>query len=189
MVDLVQYVPFNLDPNTAQSNLSFSDEYACVQFGSKHLLPDNPERCSSRVEVLAAKGFISGKHSWTVQVGHSRDWYIGVARESIKRKSTMFLNPGEGFWVIGLCNGNTYWAQTCPTRTKLAVKKKPTRITVELDHDKGKVVFIKTSDSTVMHTFKDTFKERIFPYFSPGIDAASKSSLSICPMEISIDLQ
>uniref|UniRef100_A0AAQ6AFD7 Zinc-binding protein A33-like n=1 Tax=Amphiprion ocellaris TaxID=80972 RepID=A0AAQ6AFD7_AMPOC len=137
MANIVKYVPITLDPNTAQSNLAFSEELSCVQYSSKQLLPDNPERCTSRVCVLGAAGFISGKHSWTVDVGQGKDWYIGVAQESIKRKSTIFLNPAEGFWVIGLCNGDSFWAQTS-SRTRLTMKQKPERITVEVDCDKSK---------------------------------------------------
>ncbi|KAM4618622.1 zinc-binding protein A33-like [Polymixia lowei] len=189
MVEVIRCVPITLDPNTAQCNLYLSDELTCVQYGRKQLHPDNPERCNSRIAVLGATGFISGKHSWTVDVGHGKDWYIGVAQESIKRKSTIFLNPAEGFWVIGLCNGDTYWAQTSP-RTRLAVKKKPQRITVEVDCDKGKVVFINTADSMPMHTFKDRFTERIFPYFAPGMcEGKCSSPLRICPMTISIEVR
>uniref|UniRef100_A0A3B5A2F4 Zinc-binding protein A33-like n=1 Tax=Stegastes partitus TaxID=144197 RepID=A0A3B5A2F4_9TELE len=174
MATVVKYVPITLDPNTAQSNLAFSQELSCVQYSSKQLLPDNPERCTSRVCALGANGFISGKHSWTVDVGRGTDWYIGVAQESIKRKSTIFLNPSEGFWVIGLCNGDSFWAQTSP-RTKLVTKQKPERITVEVDCDKGKVVFTNAADLAVIHTFKDKFTERIFPYFSPGLSTMSTS--------------
>ncbi|XP_029908709.1 zinc-binding protein A33-like [Myripristis murdjan] len=190
MVELVKCAPVTMDPNTAQCNLRFYEELTRVQYSSKLLLPDNPERCSSRISVLGATGFTSGKHSWTVHVGYGSDWCIGVAQESINRKSVIFLKPSEGFWIIGLCNGDTYWAQTYP-RTKLVVKNKPHRITVELDYDKGKVVFINTADSTPMHTFKDKFTERVFPYFAPGISEKGKSScpLTICPMTIAIDVQ
>lgn len=140
--------------------------------------------------VLGATGFTSGKHTWTIEVGQGKDWYIGVARESIKRKSTIFLNPTEGFWVIGLCNGDSLWAQTSP-RTKLVMKQKPERITVELDYDKGKVAFINPTDLTIIHAFKDRFTERIFPYFSPGLyECESISSpLIICPMTIKVDVE
>uniref|UniRef100_A0A3B5AC48 Zinc-binding protein A33-like n=1 Tax=Stegastes partitus TaxID=144197 RepID=A0A3B5AC48_9TELE len=189
MATVVKYVPITLDPNTAQSNLAFSQELSCVQYSSKQLLPDNPERCTSRVCALGANGFISGKHSWTVDVGRGTDWYIGVAQESIKRKSTIFLNPSEGFWVIGLCNGDSFWAQTSP-RTKLVTKQKPERITVEVDCDKGKVVFTNAADLAVIHTFKDKFTERIFPYFSPGLCTNGKNaSLTICPMTIKVDVE
>ncbi|TMS05833.1 Tripartite motif-containing protein 35 [Larimichthys crocea] len=97
MADVVKFVPITLDPNTAQSNLKFSEELTCVQFSGKQVLPDNPERCTHRVCVLGATGFTFGKHSWTVEVGKGKSWCIGVARESITRKSVVFLNPTEGF--------------------------------------------------------------------------------------------
>ncbi|KAL0968843.1 hypothetical protein UPYG_G00272610 [Umbra pygmaea] len=191
MSDIVQWVPITLDPNTAQSNLSFSEELTSVWYDSKRLLPDNTERFTSRMAVLGNTGFTCGKHSWTVEVGQTRDWYIGVARESVKRKSTVFLNPAEGFWVIGMCNGHTYWAQTSP-RLRLPVKKerRPWRIRVELDYDRGKVLFLNASDSALIHMFKDKFNEKVFPYFSPGVCAEgnNSSSLAICPMTIAVEV-
>lgn len=123
-------------------------------------------------------------------MGQGKDWYIGVAAESIKRKSAVFLNPSEGFWVIGLCNGDTFWAQTSP-RTKLVLKQKPERITIKLDYDKGKVVFINTADLTTINTFSDRFSERIFPYFSPGLYQEGKNSspLIICPLKITVNVE
>lgn len=178
-----------LDPNTAQSNLKFSKELSCVQYGTKQQLPDNPERCTTRVCVLGATSFTSGKHSWTVDVGQGREWYIGVAAESIKRKSVIFLNPSEGFWVIGLCNSDTYWAQTTP-KTKLQLKLKPARVTVKVDYEKGKVVFINTVDSSIIHTFNDRFTERLFPYLSPGLYQGESTSvpLAICPLKITVEV-
>ncbi|XP_051237979.1 zinc-binding protein A33 [Dicentrarchus labrax] len=190
MANIVTCAPITLDPNTAQTNLKFSEELTCVQYSSKQLLPDNPERCTSRVCVLGATGFTSGKHSWTVEVGQGKDWYIGVAQESIKRKSAVFLNPSEGFWVIGLCNGDSFWAQTSP-RTKLMLKQKPEKITVKLDYDKGKVIFINAADLTTIHTFSDRFTEKLFPYFSPGLFEEGKNSspLTICPLTITVNAE
>ncbi len=140
--------------------------------------------------ALGATGFTSGKHSWTVEVGKGKNWYIGVAQESIKRKSVVFLNPTEGFWVIGLCNGDSYWAQTSP-RTKLVLKQKPERITIKLDYDKGKIAFVNAVDSTTIHTFNDRFAEKIFPYLSPGLYEEGKNSspLTICPLTITVDVE
>ncbi|XP_072242039.1 zinc-binding protein A33-like [Leuresthes tenuis] len=190
MVNTIAYAPVVFDPNTAQSNLKFSHELTCVQYSSQQPLPDNPERCTSNVCVLGTTGFKSGKHSWTVEVGQGKDWYIGVARESIQRKSPVFFNPAEGFWVIGLRNGNSLWAQTSPS-TNLTMKQNLDRITVELDYEKGKVVFINAENSTVIYTFKDRFTERIFPYFSPGVykDWKNSSPLTICPQTITVDIE
>lgn len=181
--------PLYLDPNTAQANLSLSDELTCVHYGKKHPVPSNHERCSSRMAVLAAGGFTSGKHSWDVDVGEGTNWYIGVVRESINRKDTVFLNPAEGFWVIGLCS-DTYWAQTSP-RTRLSVRSKPQKITVELDYDKGKVTFLSAGDGSVMHTFREKFTGKIFPFFSPGMYEEGRSTpspLRICPLKNAVML-
>ncbi|KAM4734904.1 E3 ubiquitin-protein ligase TRIM39-like [Anableps anableps] len=182
MLKNVKYASVVLDPNTAHSNLKLSQELTSVQYSKKQLVPDNPERCTSRMCVLGATGFTSGKHSWTVEVGHSKDWYIGVARESIKRKSTTFLSPDEGFWVIGQCSKESLWAQTSPL-TRVSVKQMPERLTVQLDCDKGKVAFLNAADSAVMYTFRDKFTEKIFPYFSVGLceDWKNSSPLTVCP--------
>ncbi|XP_035381709.1 LOW QUALITY PROTEIN: zinc-binding protein A33-like [Electrophorus electricus] len=183
----VKSCPIALDPNTAQPNMILSDEVMSVRYGKKQQLPDNPECCSSRLAVLASTDFTLGKHCWDVEVGDSQEWYIGVARESIKRKTAVFLNPAEGFWVTGLSNGETYWAQTSP-RTRLALKKRPQRITVELDYEKGKVAFLNAVDGSIIYMFKDKFTERIFPYFSPGIHGDGENALRICPLKVSITL-
>ncbi|XP_068170024.1 zinc-binding protein A33-like [Antennarius striatus] len=190
MASVVACVPFTLDPNTAHPNLALSEELTCVQSSSRQILPDNPERCTAHMSVLGATGFTSGKHSWTVEVGQGKEWYIGVATESIKRKSVVNLNPPEGFWVIGLCSGDCFWAQMSPP-VKLVVKQKPARITIKLDFEKGKVVFINTADLTTMHTFNDKFTERIFPYFSPGLnqDGKDSSPLKVCPLKMTVETE
>uniref|UniRef100_A0A3P9LZD4 Tripartite motif containing 35-28 n=1 Tax=Oryzias latipes TaxID=8090 RepID=A0A3P9LZD4_ORYLA len=190
MANTVKYAPVILDPNTAQPNLQLSQGLTSMHYSRKQLLPDNPERCTNRVCVLGATGFTSGLHSWTVELGQVKDWHIGVVRESIKRKSTNCLNPDEGFWVIGLSDGDSLWAESSP-RAMLMVKQKPERITVKLDLNKGKVVFINTANSTVIYTFKDKFTEKIYPYFSLGLNEEWKnpSPLTICPLTISVNTE
>ena len=176
-----------LDPNTASKQLVVSEDLSSVSFVKQKLdVADNPERLY--VGVLGSQGFSSGLHCWDVEVGESREWYIGVARESIKRKTSVFLNPSEGFWVIGLNNGDTYWAQTSP-RFRLALKKKPQRITVELDYEKGKIMFSNAADGSTIYTFKDKFTKKVFPYFAPGIHVDGQYPLKICPLKVSIMLQ
>ncbi|XP_077451715.1 zinc-binding protein A33-like [Stigmatopora argus] len=189
MKHLVNYVPITLDPNTAQANLELSEELSCMKYSSQRALPDNPERCTGGVCVLGAGGFVSGKHSWTVDVSRGKDWYIGVVRESIQRKGAMPLKPSEGVWIIGGMIGDVLWAQTSP-RTKLEWKQKAKRITVELDYDKGKVVFVNTADSKSIFIFKEKFTERIFPYFSVGIHEEGSGSfpLALCSQNIKLSI-
>ncbi|XP_056138446.1 zinc-binding protein A33-like [Lampris incognitus] len=109
------------------------------------------------MSALGATGFISGKQSWAAEVRCGKDWCISAVGEPIKRTSTVLLNPTVGFWVISLCNEDTYWAQTSP-RTRVSVKKKPHRITVE--HEKGKVL--------IYHRYIRLI-EGMFPCFSSGM--------------------
>ncbi|XP_064191959.1 zinc-binding protein A33-like [Anguilla rostrata] len=187
MLEIINYTHITMDPNTAHPNLSFTLELSSVRYSSKHEVPDNPERCTSRMAVMGAEGFTSGRYTWDVEVGDNRDWCIGVAQESILRKKTIFLKPGEGFWTISLCNGDTYWAQTSP-RTRLSLKTKPQRITVDLDYDKGKVAFIDSISTMPIYTFKHKFNEKLFPYFSPGINVEGKnqSPIKVCPLTVSV---
>uniref|UniRef100_A0A8C5FY13 Zinc-binding protein A33-like n=1 Tax=Gouania willdenowi TaxID=441366 RepID=A0A8C5FY13_GOUWI len=185
MTSSIYDAPITLDPNTAHSNLKISPDLRSVHYSKQQPLPDNPERCTSQVCVLGAPGFTSGKHHWTVDVGQGKQWYIGVASESIKRKITTFLTPSEGFWIIGRSNGDTLCAQATPC-IKLTPKQMPVRVSVELDYDKGKVIFTNAADLTLLHTFKGKFKEKVFPYFSPGLleDGENLIPLTICPVVI-----
>ncbi|KPP57022.1 hypothetical protein Z043_125302, partial [Scleropages formosus] len=83
--------PVTLDPNTAVPWLFLSDDLTCVRNTRvKQQLPDNKERFDRCVNVLGSEGFISGKHSWEVEVGNTPEWDVGVMKESINRKVGFF---------------------------------------------------------------------------------------------------
>ncbi|KAJ8247455.1 hypothetical protein GJAV_G00246640 [Gymnothorax javanicus] len=190
MLETINLTSITMDPNTAHPNLTFTSELSSVWYSGKNQVPDNPERCTSRLAVLGAEGFSSARHSWEVEVGDNRDWCIGVAQESIQRKKSIFLNPEDGFWTISLCNGDTYWAQTSP-RTRISLKTKPQKISVDLDYDKGKVVFHDADSMTPIYTFKHKFTEKLFPYFSPGVhpEGKSQSPLKVSPLTVDITIK
>ncbi|XP_036380529.1 tripartite motif-containing protein 35-like [Megalops cyprinoides] len=185
MLGMVQYTPVTLDPNTAAPWLCLSDDLTSVTgTGDKQDLPDNPERFDSCVSVLGSEGFTSGKHRWEVEVGDKPAWTIGVVKKSIHRKGQIKCDPVRGFWVITLRNGEYKVAGV----KRLSLKKKPQRIRVQLDYDRGKVFFIDTTNMSHVYTFNDTFTERLFPYFSPSIniDGNNAGALCICPVKPSV---
>ncbi|KAG7492500.1 hypothetical protein MATL_G00015390 [Megalops atlanticus] len=191
MLGMVQYTPVTLDPNTARASLSLSDDLSSVRLaGVKQQLPDNPERFKPSVCVLGSEGFSSGKHSWDVEVGNQPEWDIGVVRESINRKGKMICSPQKGFWVIVLRNGDKYTACTS-SPTPLTLQSKAQRIRVQLDYDRGKLSFYDPSDMSHIYTFKDTFTERLFPYFSPDVnaDGSNPGALQICPVKVSVTVK
>ncbi|XP_035256024.1 zinc-binding protein A33-like [Anguilla anguilla] len=185
MLEMVQYTPVVLDPNTVRTYVSLSDDLTTVRhIGTDQKYPDNPERLSNCVSVLGSEGFISGTHSWEVKVGNKSAWTIGVVKESISRKGEITASPKRGFWILQLRNGNEYYAGGV---TVLTLKRKPQSIRVQLNYDRGEVSFFDSSDMSLIYTFTDPFTERVFPYFSPCLKGdKNEEPLHICPVKVSV---
>ncbi|XP_036000102.1 nuclear factor 7, brain-like [Fundulus heteroclitus] len=184
MKEKVHFSPVILDPNTAYGFLYLSDDLTSVRHGdTKQQLPDNPERNTEYAEVFGSEGFISGKHSWEVEVGDHPLWNIGCVKESVERKGELFASPAYGIWCLRHCDGkyNNGAGKT------LTLKKNLQKIRVQLDYDRGKVSFYDPEDMSHIYTHKDTFTEKLFPFLDVGKAADAKTSdLKICQTEISV---
>ncbi|KAJ8245177.1 hypothetical protein GJAV_G00274250 [Gymnothorax javanicus] len=185
MLEMVQYTPVTLDPNTARAWLSLSDDLTTVRdTGIEQKYPDNPERFDRCVNVLGSEGFTSGKHSWEVKVGNKTAWDVGVMKESSNRKGEIRCSPKRGYWVLRLREDKGYRAAGAAA---LKLKRKPQSIRVQLDYDRGEVSFFNSSDMSLIYTFKDTFTERVFPFFSPCVkEDGNEGPLQICPVKVSV---
>ncbi|NXK57324.1 TRI27 protein, partial [Chauna torquata] len=108
---------------------------------------------------------------WEVDVGKRRNWILGVARESVTRKGTVTLSPKNGFWVIGLADGQDYWAYMDPW-THLTVSGKLQKIGIFLDTSTKQLSFYDVRKRTALHAFTmagDSTQEAEFvPFFSTG---------------------
>ncbi|KAI4879853.1 hypothetical protein NFI96_017189, partial [Prochilodus magdalenae] len=70
MKDICPHFPVILDPNTASKNLTPSDDLSRLIPGRPvQALPNNPERFTGKTAVLGSEGFVSGVHSWVVELG------------------------------------------------------------------------------------------------------------------------
>ncbi|XP_078422495.1 zinc finger protein RFP-like [Cetorhinus maximus] len=183
MLTVINTAPVTFDPNTASFELLLSEDLSSVRhIGNRQQLPDNPARLIYYPCVLGSEGFTSGKHSWEVDVGNKTEWDVGVAKESINRKGTIYLSPGNGFWTMVLREGNEYWA--CEKLLKrLELNVKPRKIRVCLDYEGGKVSFYNSDNKSHIYTFTATFTEKLYPYFSPG---KNTEPLTICPRTVTI---
>ncbi|XP_049325467.1 zinc-binding protein A33-like [Astyanax mexicanus] len=169
--------PVVLDPNTANSSLSISADLSSVSTSTENLqIPDNPGRFSVYKGVLGSEGFSSGTHSWVVEVGDSEDWVVGVAEESVNRKEEIGAVPENGFYCIWRKDNNIFAGMG-----KIIIPLTAKRFCVTLDWGKGRVIFSNYDTNKALHTFKCTFKKKMYPYFYN----TSKKPLKILPLQVS----
>nr|XP_040051122.1 zinc-binding protein A33-like [Gasterosteus aculeatus aculeatus] len=179
MKDQVHFSPVILDPNTAAKSLYLSDDLTSVRYGdTNQQLPENPERFTKYADVLGSEGFSSGKHSWEVEVGDHPYWLVGLVKESVNRRGEIFDSPLYGFWCLVHRSGE----YSDGAGQTLRVRKSLQRIRVQLDYDRGDVSFYDPEDTTPICTHRDTFTEKLFPYFNIGKSCDAKTAdIKICP--------
>eukprot|EP00063_Salmo_salar_P062314 XP_014037149.1 PREDICTED: zinc-binding protein A33-like [Salmo salar] len=183
MQGIVKYSPVTLDPNTAHPGLVLSENLTIVKCtNEKQQLPDNPERFDYYAWVLGSEGFNSGTHIWDVEVGNNTFWSLGVMEKSVQRKGAV----NTGHWRFWHFKGK-YGAFSPPESTSvLPVAKKPQRIRVQLDWDRGALSFSDPDNKTCLHTITHTFTERVFPYLG---SYCKLSPLRIAPANASVKVQ
>ena len=172
------------DPESAHHLLSVSEDGKQVQHGRFRLtVPLNTKKFDCVLNVLAKEGFNANSFYYEVQVKGKTEWDLGVARESINRKGDIRLSPQNGYWTIWLRKGNEYTANAGPA-VVLNLRKKPQKVGVFVNYEKGHVAFYDVEDSVEIYAFTGcTFTEKLFPFFSPGANVdGNRAPLIITPV-------
>nr|QSI84042.1 vespryn [Calliophis bivirgatus] len=156
-----QKADVTFDSNTAFGSLVVSADKKTVEnVGVPRVVPDNPERFSSSPCVLGSPGFRSGKHFFEVKYGTQREWAVGLAGKSVKRKGNHELVAEERIWVKGF-----WWLRRLETDFD-KLQKSSGKITVFLDYDEGKVIFDLDGEVT---TIQASFNgEEVVPFYYLG---------------------
>lgn len=164
MQTIAPYSPLILDPNSAHPCLTLSDDLTSLHYSTPNQgLPSNPERFHISAEVLGYTAFNSSSHNWEIEVGDNEDWILGLASESVKRDREVPARPENGFWTI--CFRDEQYRAMASPPAALQVEKKLQRILIQLNWDKGEVVFLNPSYQEVIYTFEHVFTEKLLPYF------------------------
>ncbi|XP_077022493.1 ret finger protein-like 4A [Tamandua tetradactyla] len=175
-------VDMALDVDTANNYLIISDDLRRMKCG--HFTQNREERAErfQPICVLGTPRFTSGRHYWEVDVGTSREWDLGVCRDSVSRQQKIVLSSERGFWTVGLIKGDLYSASTVPL-THLWVSPRLQRVGIFLDMDIGNLSFCDVSDGSHIFTFTNIpAVETLRPFFAPSNPLHDdQGSLSICP--------
>nr|XP_061810650.1 E3 ubiquitin-protein ligase TRIM39-like [Nerophis lumbriciformis] len=171
-----------LDPDTANPWLQLSQDRRQVRhLGAWQDLPEHPDRFDTVVIVLGREGFTSGRHYWEVQVGEKDDWYLGVAKSSVKRKGRISVSSAHGYWALAMKKGQGYRVSTAPPLS-LALASKPKRVGVYVDYDEGQISFYDVRARTHIYTFCERLTGKILPFFYLYCCDKASDTVVICPV-------
>ncbi|XP_063043753.1 E3 ubiquitin-protein ligase TRIM21-like [Engraulis encrasicolus] len=167
--DKLQTMDVTLDPDTAHQHLILTADGKQVQHGdTSQNRPDNPKRFDPVIVVLGKQGFSSGKFYYEVQVSGKTKWSLGVAIESVNRKGS----STNGYWKIWLRD-----SQYKASAVTLSLTEKPERVGVFVDYGAGLVSFYDADRWSLIYSYKGApFREKIYPYFSPGLNDNGQNS-------------
>uniref|UniRef100_A0A3B4TNR6 Bloodthirsty-related gene family, member 1 n=1 Tax=Seriola dumerili TaxID=41447 RepID=A0A3B4TNR6_SERDU len=167
-----------LNPDTAHPRLILSDDGKEVKHSKiRKNVRDSSDRFSCLYNVLGKRGFSSGRFYYEVQVNANTDWDLGVVRKSINRKGKGPLNPKEGYWAIGLMNGE----YTSHADSPIKLPAKPEKVGVFVDYEQGLVSFYDVDTADRIYSFTGcSFTEKLYPFFSHG--GKSSTPLILTPV-------
>lgn len=179
-------VDVTLEPDTANPWLVLSDDRKQVCCGEvRRDLPDIEERFSLYATVLARQSFSSGRFYYEVGVTGKTDWALGVVKGSVNRKGIIPLSPVNGYWAVGLRNGNEYLTLASPV-VSLFLNSRPQTVGVFVSYEEGLVSFYDVDAAVNLYCFTDcSFTDKLCPFFSPGLHHGGSNSapLIITPVD------
>ncbi|XP_073694095.1 uncharacterized protein [Garra rufa] len=176
-----------LDPNTANTGLSLSEDNRKVTFVRENQpYPDHPDRFDVYPQVLCRES-VCGRCYWEIE-WRGGDVDISVSYKSISRKGSgdeCEFGSNDQSWSL-FCTPDSYTFRHNNIETDLRVKpiiisrtgvNGVYRVGVYVDHGAGSLSFYSVSDTmSLIHTEHTTFTQTL----CPGFAVWSGSSVSLC---------
>ncbi|XP_016397919.1 stonustoxin subunit beta-like, partial [Sinocyclocheilus rhinocerous] len=178
-----------LDPNTAHTRLSLSEENRKVTGAEEDQpYPDHPDRFD-RVLQLLCRESVCGRCYWEIKC--SGDVSISVSYKSISRKGwgdECWFGSNDQSWSL-ICSPFSYSFRHNSKHTALPVKPisrriglyddddddDNSRIGVYVDQSAGTLSFYSVSDTmSLIHTVQTTFTQPLYPGFYVFIGSTVK---------------
>ncbi|XP_026117377.1 butyrophilin subfamily 1 member A1-like [Carassius auratus] len=166
---IIPQVNVILDADTAHPRLTVSDDGKQVRDGKSRTerVDGGKNRFKNYLGVLGKDGFSSGCFYFEVQVKGQTEWDLGVTRESVNRTGSINVIPEDGYWAVGLYNGE-YQAHESSS-VSLSPSVNPQRISVFVNYEKGFVSFCDVESMSHIYSFTNqSFNEKLYPFVSLG---------------------
>ncbi|XP_059930056.1 E3 ubiquitin-protein ligase TRIM39-like isoform X1 [Gadus macrocephalus] len=168
-------VDVTLDPDTAYPTLILSEDGKQVHYGYEQELPDNPKRFTEYISVLTRQSFSSGRFYFEVQVKDKTAWWLGVARESIDRKSQIEATPETGYWTLWFDKEGLVFSDNPAVRLPLRAELQ--KVGVFVDYDEGLVSFYDVEARVHVYSATGcTFTEPLYPILCPYLHEEDRNS-------------
>ncbi|XP_055016050.1 E3 ubiquitin-protein ligase TRIM35-like [Boleophthalmus pectinirostris] len=174
MKTMVHFSPVIMDPNRSTSEIVLSDDLTSFTT-EKQRGPNAAGTETGWALVLGSEGFDCGSWSWSVEVGNSGEWAVGVVTDSLEEEDV------EG-WSVALSEGEYAAVQNEEHLTSLQLQSNPVRIRVRLDCDRHDVSFYDADANTHIHSFTHISPNKLFPYFG----STNKYKIKIEPEDVTL---
>uniref|UniRef100_A0A9J8DG36 Uncharacterized protein n=1 Tax=Cyprinus carpio carpio TaxID=630221 RepID=A0A9J8DG36_CYPCA len=167
-----------LDPNTANTELSLSEENRKVtRVEKKQPYPDHPDRFDRMPQVLCRES-VCGLFYWEIEWSGGDGVCISVSYKSISRKRgyECVFGRNDQSWSL-ICFPSRYSFRHNNIETDLHVNPISKRIGVFVDHSAGTLSYYSVSHTmSLIHTVQTTFTQPLYPGFGVNI----RSSVKLC---------